>query len=279
MRKTYLIVCAMMMALSVSAVDLDLQIFYDFGSINTACANQRTNRMTTTLEFFHPDNWGSTFAFVDFDYALSNTDDPQNSPIAAYWEISRALNFWKNTKAKDLSVHVEYNGGFGVYGYQKPEGGYGVNNTALVGLEYFLHTPNFKNTFTLQLLFKYIANPYNMYNQGHSGNQVPLQFTCVWACKDLFKANGLTFCGFLDIWGEKLCVKDRIASEAAGHAVYTDPTKQSFVFITEPQLWYSIGQWFKCPNLCIGTEIELSYNFAGTGFMCNPCVGIRWNFL
>lgn len=25
-----------------------------------------------------------------------------------------------------------------------------------------------------------------------------------------------------------------------------------------------------------GTEIELSYNFAGRGFMCNPCLGIKW---
>lgn len=51
---------------------------------------------------------------------------------------------------------------------------------------------------------------------------------------------------------------------------------------TNLQLWYNIGRWFKCPNLNIGTEIEFSYNFnggtPGTGFMCNPCLGIKWTF-
>ena len=29
----------------------------------------------------------------------------------------------------------------------------------------------------------------------------------------------------------------------------------------------------------VGTEVELSYNFAGNkGFMCNPCAGLRWTF-
>ena len=48
--------------------------------------------------------------------------------------------------------------------------------------------------------------------------------------------------------------------------------------ISEPQLWYNVGRWFKCPNLNIGTEIEFSYNFTGAGFMCNPCLGIKWCF-
>ena len=45
----------------------NFQIFYDFGSRGTACPNERSNRMTTTLELFYADPWGSTFAFVDFD--------------------------------------------------------------------------------------------------------------------------------------------------------------------------------------------------------------------
>ena len=106
-----------------------------------------------------------------------------------------------------------------------------------------------------------------------SGNVVPLQFTFVWACRDFCTAPGLTFSGFVDIWGQKMNLFDR------KNNTYTDPTKQSFVFLSEPQLWYSIGQWFKCPNLCIGTEIEFSYNFGGKGFMCNPCVGLKWQFL
>lgn len=48
--------------------------------------------------------------------------------------------------------------------------------------------------------------------------------------------------------------------------------------LTEPQLWYNVGRWFKCPNLHVGTEIEVSYNFTGSGVMVNPCLGIKWNF-
>ena len=47
-------------ALTVSAhAGTNLQLFYDFGSLGTACANQRTNRVTTTLELFYGDPWGS----------------------------------------------------------------------------------------------------------------------------------------------------------------------------------------------------------------------------
>ena len=237
----------------------NLQIYYDFGSNGTVCENKRSNRMTTTLELFYPDPWGNTFAFVDFDYNI-NPMDPKNTPFMAYAEIARCLNFWQKTKAKDLSIQVEYNGGLGIYKDGAGDiRGYGINHAALVGLNYFLHTKDFKNTFNLELLYKYIVD-------GDNGikNQAPLQFTFVWACQDFCTAPGLTFSGFLDIWGQRF------------------GDKQSFVMISEPQLWYNVGRWFKCPNLNIGTEIEFSYNFTGgfpgTGFMCNPALGIKWTF-
>lgn len=270
--------CVLVWAIPALAVDANLQIFYDFGSNGTAVANQRSNRVTTTVELFHPDAWGSTFLFFDMDYSI-NRDDPANTPFGAYWEITRSLNFWKESKAKDLSVHVEYNGGCGTYKTDHIEG-FPINHAVLAGPEYFLHTEDFKNTFTLQLLFKFIADDNNMWRikengewKNQKGNVVPLQFTFVWACKDFCTAKGLTFSGFIDIWGQKQSVFDR------KHNTYTDPKEQSFVFLSEPQLWYSIGQWFKCPGLCIGTEIEFSYNFGGKGFMCNPCVGLKWMFL
>ncbi len=278
MKRNITLLFALLWAVSMFGLDANLQIFYDFGSLNTACANQRTNRVTTTVELFHPDAWGSTFLFVDFDYSVSSTD-PKNTPFGAYWEIARCLNFWKQSKAKDLSLHVEYNGGFGSYMTDQIIG-FPINHAALVGAEYFLHTADFKNTFSLELLFKYIADEYNMWQRkvdgkwiNQPGNLVPLQFTFVWACNDFCTAPGLTFSGFIDLWGQKMSLFDH------KNNTYTDPTKQSFVFLTEPQLWYSIGRWFKCPGLCIGTEIEFSYNFGGAGFMCNPCLGIKWKFL
>ena len=258
MKKQFIIIGLCLCSLAASA-GTNLQIYYDFGSLETVCENKRTNRMTTTLELFYPDNWGNTFAFVDIDYNI-NPMDPKNTPFMAYAEIARCLNFWQNTKAKDLSVQVEYNGGLGIYKDGAGDiRGYGINHAALVGLNYFLHTKDFKNTFNLELLYKYIVD-------GDNGihNQAPLQFTFVWACQDFCTAPGLTFSGFFDIWGQKF------------------GGKQSFVMISEPQLWYNVGRWFKCPNLNIGAEFELSYNFTGgtpgTGFMCNPALGIKWTF-
>ena len=46
------------------------------------------------------------------------------------------------------------------------------------------------------------------------------------------------------------------------------------VFLSEPQVWYGFGEHFN-----IGTEIELSSNFAGyDGFACRPCLGVKWVF-
>ena len=251
-KRILLWVCLLTLNANIAFAGTNLQVFYDFGSQGTACTNQRTNRMTTTLELFYPDNWGSTFAFVDFDYNI-HPSDPKNTPFMAYWEIARCLNFWQQTAAKDLSLQVEYNGGLGLG--KNPDGtyyGYGISHAALVGLNYFLHTADYKNTFNIELLYKYIADGQK--------NHVPLQFTFVWTCRDFCTAPGLTFSGFLDVWGQK------------------NGATQSFVVLTEPQLWYNIGHLFRCDHLHIGTEIEFSYNFAGTGWMVNPCLGIKWCF-
>ena len=251
---------ACLLAWSISMLaGTNLQLYYDFGSLGTACENQRSNRVTTTLELFYPDSWGTTFAFVDLDYAI-HPNDPEHTPFMAYTEIARCLNFWQKTKAKDLSIQVEYNGGLGL-GKDPANNklfGYGINHAALVGLNYCLHTADYKNIFNLEVLYKYIVDDFNK-----TRNDVPLQFTFVWGCDDFCTAPGLRFSGFLDIWGQK---------NAGG---------QSWVLISEPQLWYNVGRWFKCPNLHVGTEIEVSYNFSGStgkGFMCNPCLGIKWCF-
>ena len=173
----------------------NLQIYYDFGSVGTACPNQRSQRVTTTLELFYPDKWGSTFAFIDLDYNI-HPSDPKNTPFMAYTEIARCLNFWQKTALKDLSLQVEYNGGLGVF--KDPVGdirGYGINHAALVGLNYCLHTADYKNIFNLELLYKYIVDDYNKLR-----NNVPLQFSFVWGCDDFCTAPGLRFSGFLDIW-------------------------------------------------------------------------------
>ena len=96
----------------------------------------------------------------------------------------------------------------------------------------------------------------------------PLQFTFVWGMQDLFGVKGLRFSGFADIWGENVV-----------NFMEGGDKSRKFVFISEPQLWYNIGQHMGIPNLHIGTEVELTVNFAGyDGFYARPCIGTKWVF-
>lgn len=223
----------------------NLQTFYDFG--------KNRGHFTTTLEGFYGDNWGNTFFFIDYDYNLRDADDNVQAPSGSYMEIARCLNFWQETAVAPFSLQVEYNGLVG------------VNQNFLFGVDYFVHNADFSNTFNFKLLGK-------TFSRG-AKSDLPLQFTFVWGMQDIFGIQGLRFSGFADVWGEKV------------FAFAEDPTsdkflkERNFVFISEPQLWYNVGQHFGCPNLHVGTEIELSCNFAGyDGFKVRPCLGTKWVF-
>ncbi len=223
----------------------NLQTFYDFG--------KNRGHFTTTLEGFYGDNWGNTFFFIDYDYNLRDADDNVQAPSGSYMEIARCLNFWQETAVAPFSLQVEYNGLVG------------VNQNFLFGVDYFVHNADFSNTFNFKLLGK-------TFSRG-AKSDLPLQFTFVWGMQDIFGVQGLRFSGFADVWGEKV------------FAFAEDPTsdkflkERNFVFISEPQLWYNVGQHFGCPNLHVGTEIELSCNFAGyDGFKVRPCLGTKWVF-
>ena len=177
------------------------QVLYDFGSDREF--------VTLTLEMFKQDNWGSTYFFVDHDFNYDKMV-PGSKNVAqggTYTEISRALNFWKNSSLKNWSLHAEYNGGI--------TKNYPINNAWLFGVK------------------------------------------------------GLKFDGFADFWWETHYVADDNNNARNAHTV----------FITEPQLWYNVGQHFGCENLSIGGEVELSNNFGSTdGFKCRPCLGVKWDF-
>ena len=221
----------------------NLQLFYDFG--------KDRKQITATFEMFKQDKWGSTFFFIDQDFKTRTKDGANDAPCGSYFEVARALNFWQDTKLAPFSLHVEYNGGF--YGYP-------IHNAWLFGVDYFMHSADFKNTLTLELLNKNIA---------HGTSDIPMQLTAVWGMNDLFGVQGLTFSGFADFWWED-------------HFGYKDdgtPVAKSTTFISEPQLWYNIGRHIGCDNLNVGGEIEISNDFgAYDGFKCNPCLGVKWNF-
>lgn len=237
MKKIIVILFAVFSFLTATA-QTNIQEMYDFNR----------KQMTTTLESFTPDKYGSTFFFVDIYHKFD-----QVMPTDFYTEISRSINFWQDTKLKDLSAHVEYNGGCGIFNTDNGFGGYPVNNAWLVGADYFLHSDDYNNTLNLSVLYKNIR-------KGHS--QVPMQFTMVWGMKDLFGAKGLSFSGFADFWWEDQQYGDEMTK---------------VVFLSEPQIWYNI--WDK---LYVGGELECSYNFSGNvnhqkGWEFNPVIGLKYN--
>ena len=231
MKKKLFIAAIAVCALAATAnAQTNFQTFYDLGR----------KHFTTTLEGFHQDSFGNTFFFIDYDYNYRDGNTVV-SPNNTYFEIARCLNFWGDSALAPLSLQVEYNGGFGAtsdMGFAFP-----VNSAFLFGVDYFLHSSDFNNTLNLKALFKKFV---------HMNSNVPLQFTAVWGCQDLFGVPKLRFSGFADLWWEY---------------DYT-------VFLSEPQLWYGIGDHFN-----IGGEVEFSYNFAGmSGFNVMPCIGTKWVF-
>ena len=141
----------------------NLQLHYDMG--------EDRGYATTTLEMFKPDEWGSTFFFVDFDY----NNDFGNSVSFAYMEIARALKFWDSPWA----AQIEYNGGTF------------VNDAWLAGAQYTWNNADFSKIFTLQGLYKNIKDT----------EDASFQLTGVWTMQLLEGA--VTFSGFADFWKQE----------------------------------------------------------------------------
>jgi len=225
----------------------NVQMHYDFG--------ENRKMITTTVEMFRPDNFGSTFFFIDFDYGskASGVDGID----MAYWEIARSF---KLNKTCALEPRIEYNGGFGRGEYSYMIGtdkytdtyNYSINSAYLAGFQYTWNNEDFSKVFTLQANYKYIKDI----------EDASFQITGVWGLH--FFDKKLSFTGFADFWKETHEVtKDNGNSETA-----------DFVFLTEPQLWYNA-----CDHLSFGTEIEISNNFGtNAGFMVNPTLAAKWTF-
>lgn len=174
MKKIYsvFLVCMLLSALAGLQAQ-NIQLHYDFGRSLYDVDLKERPILTSTLEKFHPDNWGSTYFFVDMDYTSEGV-------AAAYWEIARELKFWKGP----LSVHFEYNGGLAK--------GFSYNNAYLVGGTYTYNDATFSNGFSLSAMYKYIQKHKSPNN---------FQLTGTWYMNFCDKL--LTFTGFADLWREE----------------------------------------------------------------------------
>lgn len=229
MRKTLLLLAILALAFKLSAQNV--QLHYDMG--------KDRNYLTSTVEMFKPDKWGSTFFFIDMNYNVSDV----KGVSLAYWEIARAINLGKTP----FAFHAEYNGGFGQFVANPFNGAFQINDALLGGVEYSFNNKDFSKGFTVQALYKYIRDKHD----------ASFQLTGVWYMHMLNKK--LTFSGFADFWKED-------------NTFGTETTE--FVFLTEPQLWYNFTK-----NISLGGEVEVASNFGGVkGFGVCPTLAAKWNF-
>ena len=72
MRRLFLFLVVCLMAVFVHAQNI--QLHYDFGSALYNSLDTRP-KVTTTVEMFKPDRWGSTYFFIDMDYTKNVLGD------------------------------------------------------------------------------------------------------------------------------------------------------------------------------------------------------------
>lgn len=211
----------------------NIQLHHDFGR---GC-------LTSTVEMFRADSFGSTYFFTDLDYT------PRVS--GAYWELSRELCFWQDSRLSWLSIHLEYDGGLSTSAGS-------FNNAWLGGLTYSGHSKDFSKTWSLSAMYKAIPGTRDAAGKCQMHN---FQITGVWGID--FAKGWCTFSGFFDFWRE---VRPWQGTE--------------FIFVSEPQFWVNLNRikgWEKI-GLSLGGEVELSANFVDKGFHAMPTLGAKWTF-
>ena len=209
---------AAMLCLPVASKAQNIQVLYD---TNREC-------ITTTLEKFTPDAWGSTFFFVDMDYSPK--------AVGAYTEIAREFCFWQDSEWNWLSVHAEFNGGLA--------GAYSFNNAWLLGLTYSGHSEDFSKTWSVTA--SYTAMPGPIVLDGLLPKKQPhgYQLTGVWGIN--FANNWMSYSGFIDFWRE-----------------FRSWQNTSHILLSEHQLWVNLNKmlknlWKLPPNLAQPQRKNLS---------------------
>lgn len=228
-RNTLILLLAVLLAgATFNAKAQNLQVFYD---TERGC-------VTSTLEMFRPDAFGSTFYFVDMDYSPK--------AIGAYTEIARELCFWQDTDWNWLSVHLEFNGGL--------SGPFSFNNAWLGGLTYSGHSADFSKTWSVSAMYKAIPGlkDYTGKCRMHS-----FQLTGVWGLS-LFQG-WCSFSGFADFW-----------READTSIFLAEP--QLWVNLNK------IPGWNNIPLSVGGeVELSYNFG-GSDGFFVRPALGAKWTF-
>ena len=226
----------------------NVQFHYDLGRTIDDDLEGRPS-VTTTIEYYKPDQWGNTFFFTDLDYF-------HDGVAGAYWEVSREFNI---SRDKHWAAHVEYDGG--LTSNKHTDLSTRFQHAALIGPAWNYASKDFTKTLSLQAMYKYYFKGQNPWNRPFSS----FQATAVWG---LHTSNRMFTCsGFIDCW-------------------YDKSVSGNWIVITEPQFWFNLNALKGCQNinLSLGTEVEVSYNFVFDNKGRNdklraiPTLAAKWSF-
>lgn len=226
----------------------DIQLHYDLGHALYSGLSDRQS-VTSTVEMYKPDKYGSTYFFTDFYYQADGVS-------GAYWEVSHEVNL---TKGGRWAVHGEYNGGL-----SSDHDTWMANrfqHALLFGPALNLHSADFQRTFSLQLLYKYTFK--SKHYQAHPFNG--FQITEVWGLN--FARRMLTMSGYCDLW-------------------YNPDVNGHLILGGQPQFWFNLDALRGCSDvhLSVGSEVEVSNNFVWNDrgehnrFYVIPTVAMKYTF-
>ena len=158
----------------------NLQLHYE--------ASEDREYFVSTLEMFKPDNYGSTFWFVDMEYAAPGVKGVSLS----YWEIARSFTLPLN----NLSATVQYNDGVANFG--------SLGQVWLAGVNYYLD-------------LGFVALPIDILYRAAQGADSPdFQLTTTWFVP--LMDGHVEFSGFVDFWSQ-----DKMGTDDKQFVVLAEP--------------------------------------------------------
>jgi len=156
---------SLILLLSSIAFSQNLQLHYE--------ASGDREYLVSTLEMFKPDQYGSTFWFVDMEY---NDSQGIKGVSLAYWEIARSFTLPVN----NLSATIQYNDGVANFG--------SLGQVWLFGVNYYLD-------------LGFVALPLDiLYRDVAGSSSANFQLTTTWFIPIL--DGNIEFSGFLDLWSQ-----------------------------------------------------------------------------
>jgi hypothetical protein len=173
-------IMASILMISSMALSQNLQLHYE--------ASADREYLVSTLEMFKPDQYGSTFWFVDMEYDAFGV----KGASLAYWEIARSFTLPVN----NLSATIQYNDGVANFG--------SLGQVWLLGVNYYLD-------------LGFVAFPLDiLYRAAQGADKPDLQLTTTWFIP-LLDGN-IEFSGFMDLWSQ-----DNIGSSGKQLVLLSEP--------------------------------------------------------